>query len=105
MKAFELVVVVGVRLIDRRQLIGVDDEQAAPQRVGGVAVVHPGQSHQQPPTVLAHLVDDIAALVAATRILGAQRITRSEPGCGIVGADFHDHLAADAVRLDHAPDR
>jgi hypothetical protein len=40
-----------------------------------------------------------------TGILGAQRVTRSEPRGGIVGADFHDQLAADAVRLDDAPDR
>ena len=62
-KAFQLVVVVGVGLVDGRQVIGVDDEQTAAQRVGGVAVGHSGQSHQQPPTVLTHAVDDIAALL------------------------------------------
>src|SRR6516165_8182939 len=105
MKPFELVVVVGVRLVDRRQVIGVHDEKAAPQGVGGVPVFHPGQSHEQPPAVLARVSDDVTAFFAAvTKFFGAQRITRSEPGGGVVGADFHHHLAADAVRFDDAPD-
>src|SRR6202012_1473543 len=48
--------------------------------------------------------DNVASFPAAPRLLGAQRITRCEPGRGIVGADFHDHLAADAVRLDDTAD-
>ena len=62
-KALELMVVVGVRLVDRRQIAGVHDEQGAPQLLGGVAVVDSGQSHQQPPTVLARALDDVAALL------------------------------------------
>src|SRR6516165_12742289 len=105
MKPFELVVVVGVRLVDRRQVIGVHDEKAAPQGVGGVPVFHPGQSHEQPPAVLARVSDDVTAFFAAvTKFFGAQRITRREPGGGVVGADFHQHLAADAVRFDDARD-
>jgi hypothetical protein len=43
-------------------------------------------------------------MAATARFLGAQRSTRRKAGSGIVGANLHDHLAADAVRFDYAPD-
>jgi hypothetical protein len=55
--------------------------------------------------VLTNVSDDIAALLAAAAgILRAQGATRREAGSGIVGADLHHNLAANAVRFDYAPD-
>jgi hypothetical protein len=51
------------------------------------------------------VANDDAAFVTCPRALGTQRVTGREAGGGIVGADLHDQLTADAVRLDDAPDR
>jgi hypothetical protein len=69
-QTFKLVVVVGVRLVDGRQLRGVDDEHAAPQRVGGIAIGHPRQPHQQAAAVSTGRLDGVAALTMI-RSLGA----------------------------------
>ena len=77
-KTFQLVVVVGVRLVDGRQVLGVDDEQAAPHRVGRIAVGHPFQAQQK---AVAVRTDRRHHVVALTMIgcLGAQYRARREP--------------------------
>ena len=72
-------VVVGVGLVDGRQVRGVDDEHAAAQRVGGVTVGDAGQPHQQPPAVRTDRFDDVVALTADHGSLGAQHRTGREP--------------------------
>ena len=99
----ELVVVELVGIVDGRQVGGVDDEQAAPQRIGGVAAADAVEPDQQPAAVLAHRLDHEGPLGLVTRP-GAQRRTRREAAEGIVGADVDDDLAGDAVRLDDPSD-
>lgn len=97
-------VVIGVRLVDGRQVLRVDDDQVASQRVGGVAVADAFQAHQQASPVRAGRLDDVAA-ASSVAIFDRHRRPRREPVLGVVGADLDHELAANAVRFDHTPDR
>jgi hypothetical protein len=98
---FEFVVVELVRIVGRRKVGTVDDEQHPAQRVCGVATVDALQAQQKPPGVFPGGFHCVLVQVLVARLASTQNRADGEALLGFVGANLDDDFASDAVRLGH----
>lgn len=104
LQADQLVIVELVRVVGLRQRGRVDQQEHAPQCIGGVPVRHTGQAHEKPPGMVPGgfygdlTVRDGIPLARPAEQAGAH----SETVVRGVGVDVHHEFTADAVRFDDA---
>jgi len=90
-----------VRIVGRRKVGTVDDEQHPAQRVCGVATVDALQAQQKPPGVFPGGFHCVLVQVLVARLASTQNRADGEALLGFVGANLDDDFASDAVRLGH----